>query len=61
MADRVDDGAMGIARDHRRGRGFAITDVAGVGMHHDHDASTWLTVRSAVLNGVFSGTRSMPN
>src|SRR5579859_4395699 len=24
-------------------------------------SSTWLTVRSAVLNGVFSGTRSMPN
>jgi hypothetical protein len=38
----------------------ALADMAGVGMHHHHHVSTCSTVRNAVLNAVFSGTRSMP-
>src|SRR5690606_6587809 len=36
VAHRVDDGAVGVAGDHGGGGRAAVTDLAGVGVHHHH-------------------------
>lgn len=37
VADRLDDGTVGVAGDDGSGRRLAITDMATVGVDHDHD------------------------